>query len=344
MNSLNNIAIEFATPAYFVLLIVVPLLLLLYYYAFWRKKQALAAFAQHPIAAQLVVGFSQQRRWLKVLCLLLAVTCLVLALTQPKWGLSKDDVGRQGRDLIIMLDVSLSMLAEDVSPNRLEHAKAGIRELVETVRDAGGHRLGLITFAGRASLQCPLTLDYNFFLQRLAAADTETVARKGTLLGDAIRQALQGFGALEFAYTDLIIITDGEDHGSFPIQAAKIAKAQQVNLYIVGIGDDDQGALVPVKNPAGEREYLQYDDHDVRSRLRQSLLLELARVSNGAYQPAGLGPIQLLQLYDDYIADKETRPIDNSSAERAAHRFQWFVLLAVLFLLLEMLLRERVRE
>ena len=337
----------FVKPEFFYLLVSLPVLLILYGYAFWRKRSIINKNFPAVLRQRLLPGLSTIRIWLKALCLIAAVGLIAFSLTQPQWGLGQENVERQGRDIFFMLDVSLSMLAEDQQPNRLEHAKQSIADLVTTLREEGGHRLGLITFAGRASLQCPLTLDYNFFLQRLEAVNTDSAVRKGTLIGDAIRQALQSFGTLHQDYTDIILITDGEDHGSFPIDAAKITKVQNVNLYILGLGDDGEGTPIPVRNvnEQGQTElsYLQYNDHQVLSRLRQSLLLEIARVSEGIYQPAGLQPLNLQQFYQDHIAHQPTRSIEVAAELRPLHRFQWFMALAILLLLLDMLLPERNR-
>ena len=127
---------------------------------------------------------------MKALCVVGAVACLVVALMRPQWGETEEEVPRRGRDLLIMLDLSLSMLAEDVRPNRLEHAKSLVRELVAAVRAEGGHRLALVTFAGRATLETPPTLDYGLFLERLEAADPARVRVKGTMIGDALRQTV----------------------------------------------------------------------------------------------------------------------------------------------------------
>lgn len=334
----------FAALPFALVLIVIPALLLLYVYGFRRKRQALANFADANVVSQLLSGYSRSRQWLRAGCLLVAIGFMVLALMQPQWGNSQEDVSREGRDLIIVLDTSLSMLAEDAQPNRLSVAKAGIRALVEQLKAEGGHRLGLVAFAGRASLLCPLTLDYAFFLQRLEEADVDSVPRKGTLIGDAIRQALRGFGDLNYPYTDIILITDGEDHDSLPLEAAKVAKALQVNVYPVGIGDAREGAFIPIKNEDGEQVNLSYQDYDVRSRLRPALLLELAQNTGGVYLPAGTGALELDQLYNQYMADKPRRYLDEASGNRLAHRFQWFVSLAIIFLLLDMLLSASKRK
>ena len=333
---------NFAAPAYTFLLVLVPVLLVLYVYAFVRKRQALRAFMEPFLIPALLPGRSRLRQWLKALCMTGAVAALVLALMQPQWGIDWQDIPRRGRDLIVLLDVSISMKAQDVLPNRLAQAKEAVRTLVEYLQTKGGHRLGLVAFAGRASLQSPLTMDYPFFLKRLDQVDTETVARDGTSIGSAIRQVLEGFSKIEYEYTDLIILTDGEDHNSFPLGAARLAAAQKMNLYTVGIGDASEGHLVPVKwTEEGLPFFAKYRGQAVLSQMNQSLLLEMARVTNGEYLAGGTRDVPLDRLYHEAIADKPRRNIEVSEREHLIDRYYWFVVAAVLLLGADMLLRER---
>jgi Ca-activated chloride channel family protein len=242
----------------------------------------------------------------------------------------------------VLLDVSISMKAQDVLPNRLEQAKQAVRTLVEHLQKTGGHRLGLVAFAGRASLQSPMTMDYPFFLKRLEQVDTETLARDGTSIGSAIRQVLEGFSKIEYEFTDLIILTDGEDHNSFPLDAARLAGAQKMNLYTVGIGDASEGHLVPVKwTEEGLPFFAKYRGQAVLSQMNQSLLLEMARVTNGKYLAGGTREVPLDRLYLEAIADKPRRNIEVSEREHLIDRYHWFVLAAILLLAADMLLRER---
>ncbi len=332
---------RFVVLPYLYLLWLIPLLLALYIYAFGRKRRALATFMDAALIPQLAPRVSRTRQWCKALCLVGVVGCLVLALTQPQWGKRWQDVPRRGRDLLIVLDVSRSMLAEDVVPNRLERAKIDIKDLVQILHQEGGHRLGLVVFAGRTSLQCPLTLDYAFFLQKLNEVGPDTLGRGGTLIGDAIRQALHGLNTLDHNYKDIILITDGEDHESFPLEAAKAAAAQQVSIYTIGIGDATRGTRIPRRTPQGERTYVHYQGQEVRSRMQENLLLEMAQLTGGAYVPAGTHTIELDRIYAEHIAPKARRHIDVTTRERFVHRYQWFVLVALLLLSLEMLMQER---
>ena len=240
-----------------------------------------------------------------------------------------------GRDIVVLLDTSLSMLAEDVSPNRMERAKAAIRDLVIAVEVDGGHRLALIAFAGRPSLQCPLTLDYQLFLQRLEETNIETVAYEGSLIGDAIHHALERLGDVEPGFVDLVLVTDGEDHGGLPMDAAAAAASADIDLYTLGIGDPEEGVPIPVVDADGERSLLEHDGFEVRSRVRTDLLAEMAQLTKGRFlgtMSEGGGGV-LTTLYQDVLADKPKRQLETEQTELPAHRFQVFVLIAIFLLL-----------
>jgi Ca-activated chloride channel family protein len=223
----------------------------------------------------------------------------------------------------------------------LQRAKIDIKDLVQVLHKEGGHRLGLVVFAGRASLQCPLTLDYAFFLQKLNEVGPDTAGRGGTLIGDAIRLALHGFGTLDLHYKDIILITDGEDHDSFPLEAATAAAEKQVSIYTIGIGDPETGTRIPAPTSQGGHAYVRYQGQEVRSRMHEKLLLEMAQLTGGAYVPAGTRGIELDRIYATHILPKARRHLDVATRQRFVHRFQWFVLGALLFLTTEMLVSER---
>jgi len=331
---------RFGALSYLYLIWLVPALAVLYLYGFGRQRKALAAFMDLGLAPQLLPHLSRMRQWLKAGCTIGAVACLIFALMQPQWGKHWQDVPRRGRDMMILLDVSRSMLAEDIAPNRLERAKSDIKDLVQLLHREGGHRLGLVAFAGRASLQCPLTLDYAFFLQKLNAVGPYTAGRGGTLIGDAIRQALHAFGTLSHNYKDIILITDGEDHESFPLEAAQAAAEQDISIYTIGMGNPETGSRIPVQTDRGDRTYVRYNGHEVESRMQENLLLQIAERTGGAYVPAGVRAIELDRIYTDYIAPKARRHLDTAARERYVHRFPWFILAGLLLLGIEICLQE----
>ena len=315
----------------------VPFVLGLYVRSFRHQYRALGEFfGRRSVEQYLTNG---RRRWTRAFCVMIALLSLAVAVSQPRWGSQIEDVPRRGRDIVFLLDVSTSMLAEDLSPNRLSAAKVAISTLVDELREEGGHRLSLITFAGRANLQSPLTHDYTFFQRKLKETTTDSAARKGTQIGQALRQAVEGFGGIEPSYTDIILVTDGEDHDSFPREAAQIAAAAGVTLHAVGLGDPVAGAQVP--DPDAPGEYLTYRGEEVISRMDPNLLREIALIGGGKAIPSGLAGIDLLGLYRSEIAPKERRVINATSTESPIKHFHWFVLIALMLLGLEMLIRDR---
>jgi Ca-activated chloride channel family protein len=232
------------------------------------------------------------------------------------------------------------MLAEDVPPNRLAQAKAEVRSLVAAVQREGGHRLGLLTLAGRADVQCPLTRDYGLFLKRLEDATTDGVARRGTSIGEAVRQAVRAFGDPAPGYTDLVLITDGDDHDSLPLEAAQMLKALQLNLYTVGVGDPDGGAPIPIVEGDDGVRFMIHNGQEVRSRLRDGLLVGMADAAGGVYLEATAGPPRLDRLYAERIAGAPRRELRSSSNRELSPQYRYFILVAIVLLVAEMTMRR----
>jgi Ca-activated chloride channel homolog len=328
-----------AWPAVY-LLALAPVLLLLYAYAIRRRREALSALVARDLAPRLLPAANERRTWLRALCLVGAITSLVAALMQPQWGAGGQELPLHGRDLIVLLDVSHSMLAEDVEPNRLAQAKAAARSLAEAVQRDGGHRLGLLTFAGRADVQCPLTRDYALFLKRLEDATPDAVARRGTSIGEAVRQAVRAFGELTPGYTDLVLISDGEDHESLPLEAAQMLGMLQVSLTTVGVGDPDRSAPIPIADDDGGAAYLIHDGEEVRSRMHSGLLVGMAEAAGGAYVNGHAGPARLDQWYADHVAGKPRREYEPATSKELAPQYGYFVILAIVLLVLETAMRS----
>ena len=331
---------SFAAPLLAVALALVPALAALYAYAARRRRHAVAAFLGGAAQAAGARSLARRRR-VKAAAVVAAAGLLAVALMRPQAGETVEDIPRHGRDLIFVLDVSRSMLAEDAPPSRLAAAKDAIRRLVDALGAEGGHRLALIAFAGQASVAVPLTLDYRYFLDRLDAAGETSVARRGSLIGDALRKALSLVGAEDAAYSDLILLSDGEDHGSLVLEAAQEAATRGVALSAVGIGDPLQGARIPVADADGGWQPLRHDGAEVTSRLDEALLVQLARLGHGSYLGARTGPLDLERLVRATIAVKAGREIEVTSGLAARDLFQWLVLAAFALLLAEALWPER---
>lgn len=303
-----------------------------------RKRRALRRFATSEVLPRLTAATAMTRQWWRVGLITAAMVLLVAALLDPRWGVSYRKVQQRGLDILVLMDVSKSMLAEDVRPNRLGRAKQYVRDLVD---ELAGDRIGLITFAGAPSVRCPLTVDYGAFLLALDLVDVEDAPRSGTLLGDAIRLAGDSFTDEVPDYKAVIILSDGEDHGSYPQEAAqRLHERLNVPIFTIGIGDSDEGARIPVQ-VNGQRVYLTYKGQEVWSKMDPELLRELALATDGAYIPAGTAYADMQSIYEQRIEPLARREFDAISTTYHHPQYQWFAGAALLLLLIETALSDR---
>src|SRR6266446_4253317 len=227
---------RFAHPQVLWLLAVFPPLMLAFFWWSWRKRQQLVTqFIQARLLAALTVGISPVRLKLRLALLVLAVIGLILALARPQWGFDWEPTKQRGLDIVVAIDTSKSMLAEDITPNRLARAKLAALELMQQARS---DRLGLVAFAGTAFLQCPLTIDDSAFRQSVESLDVNTLPQGGTAIAEAIDTAQSAFKEGD-NYRVLVIFTDGEDQDSGALDAAKKAAEQGLRIFPVGIGSTD---------------------------------------------------------------------------------------------------------
>jgi len=308
------------------LLFLVPMVLVpAYVWCFWRKARTLRVLASHEMLAKINNSVSLRKQMFKALLLIAAFASVVVALTEPKWNPQPQQIRRRGRDVVILLDTSRSMLAEDITPNRLERSKIAISDLLEVLR---GDRIGIITFAGNATVKCPLTQDYAFVRMALADISTESSSRGGTMVGDAIRKAAEEvFDKQSRQYKDVILITDGEDHDSFPVQAAEKAAEEGVRIIAIGLGDDATGSRIPITGPSGERTFLMYQGQEVWSKLDSDTLREVAYATDGGkYLSVAPGTtMDLGRIYEDLIASAEGRELESMSMMKYDEKFQIFI-------------------
>lgn len=294
-----------------------------------RGGSALERLVGAALQGRLVQRPGSLRRGLRIGLVGLAAACAVLALMRPQWGMRVVSASRAGAEIMIALDVSRSMLAEDVAPNRLERAKA---EIVDLLAYLDGDQVGLIAFAGRASVLSPLTPDFGFLRLVLDQAGPGSVTRGGTKLAEPIRKAVQGFGPSEGASRAILLITDGEDHDSFARDAAKEAAESGIKIIAIGFGNES-GSEIRITDPrTGARTLLRDGDgRPIRTRLDGALLRDLALATEGAYVPAGTGVLDLESIYDEHIARLTRGTLDGTRTVRD-EGYPWFVLLAVVFL------------
>jgi Ca-activated chloride channel family protein len=307
-------------------------------YAAMRRRRALERFAATGSGA---AGADPGRRRAKGLLLLLGLAALVLGLARPAWNPTPRQVERRGREVVFVLDVSRSMLAEDLAPNRLERAKIAIRDCLERLR---GDRVGLIVFAGTAVTRCPLTVDYGFFRMMLDQVGPDSVSRGGTLIGDAIRKAVDGMLA-EGDHQDIILITDGEDHESFPVEAAREAGERGVRLLAIGLGDEGEGRRIPITDEHGRKRFLIHEGQEIRSRLDAATLRRMAAATpGGRYLNVATGTFDLGEIYSRLVASAEKKGLEERAVLRYEEKFQIFLGAAFLLLGAEALLGDRRRR
>lgn len=294
-----------------------------------RGGNALERLVAAPLQDRLVERPGSWRRTLRVLLVGLAAVAAVLALMRPQWGMREVASSRVGAKIMVALDVSRSMLAEDVAPNRLERAKA---EIVDLLPYLSGDQVGLIAFAGRASVLSPLTPDFGFLRLVLENTGAGSVTRGGTRLAEPIRKAVAGFGPTKGASRALLLITDGEDHDSFAIDAAKVAAEAGVKIIAIGFGDEEGSEIRVTDRRTGARQAIRdADGRPVISRLDGTLLREIALATGGAYVPAGTGVLDLASIYDQHIARLTRGDLKGRRTVRE-EGYPWFVLLALIFL------------
>lgn len=299
------------------------------------RYRAQSEFATANLLARVLPPARKARRAAGTALVTLALALMVFALVDVRWGKVSRDVPQKGIEVMFVLDVSRSMLAEDAAPNRLERAKQQIKD---TVDEMAGDRVGLIVFAGDTKQQIPLTTHYEDFKQRLDEVGPQNVRRGGSRLGDAIEAASHAFLSKSNAHKAMVIFTDGEDQESDPVAAARKAHEDTgVRIFTVGLGDMDKGARVPVESD-GRRDYLVHDGQQVWSKLHGDILRQVATDTDGAYVPAGTKQVNMADVYHGYIAGVEQTEFETARINQYEARYQWFLAPALVLLLAEIAL------
>ena len=293
-----------------------------------RRRRAAGAFVAQAMWSRILPADSPARFWVKLILREIAIVTALAALAGPRFGTQYEDVIPRGADLYVLIDVSRSMLAEDVPPSRLGRAKADVAALVNRL---DGERVGLIAFAGQAVVKCPLTVDYDAFRRSLDELDPNSAPRGGTAIGDAIRKAVEVLQSRPDRDQAILLITDGDDQQSYPLEAAAAAAEHHVNVFTVGLGDSDHGARIPQGTES--KAYLEYQGQQVWSKLDGSLLKEIALKTSGVYVPVGTRAYDLGELYAKYLHGRRGSEDQTRKRIRRTEQFQIFLALAVLALL-----------
>ena len=329
--------IRFANSEFFYALALVLVFLLIFWlYNSWRRR-ALKRLGDPRIVGGLMPRMSEGKPIVKFILVIIAYIFLVIGIVDPLVGSKLEKVKREGIDLMLVLDVSNSMLAEDIKPNRLERSKMAISNLLDLLE---GDRIGIIIFAGNAYKQLPLTTDYSAARLFLSAVDTKIVPTQGTAIGEAIELAVQSFDDKEHNKA-IIIITDGENHEDDAIGAATAAAEDEIKIFTIGMGLPE-GAPIPVYNSYGTRTGFKKDRDGttVITKLNEDMLRQIAAAGKGAYAAANNASTGLRKVFDE-INEIEKKEIETKQFTDYENRFQIYLAAALLFLIIELMIAQR---
>ena len=332
---------RFAEPMFLWGLLSLPLFALLFIYAYHRRKKLAARFVSLSMLPKLSTSVSPWRRLAKVTLLLFAIAFLFVALARPQWGRKMEHIERRGLDLVLLQDISLSMLAEDVKPNRLTRSRHEISSFLESL---SGDRVGLVAFSGEAQVMVPLTLDYGT-VQMMLRELTPGWLMPGTNLEKAIRKGMDLYRNSGSAgqYSVMILMSDGEELEAAAVNAAKEAAEMGIRIYTIGIGSRE-GVPIPVPSKNGEIAYKKdLQGNIVTTRLEDGTLQEIASATGGLYFYASPGEFQLQKVLTE-IASLEKKEQASDRMENYQDRYQIFLGLAALLFLIEALVSERGRK
>jgi len=319
----------------------IPVLAVFFVFVSVRKRRDLEVFGDRAILEKLSLSKSiVKERWRRIL-LIAAAGFLIVSLARPQIGTRLAMTRRQGVDVMIAIDTSLSMLAQDIKPNRLEKAKLEIASLMDKLK---GDKIGILTFSGDSFVLCPLTLDYNAAKMFLGIIEAGMMPRPGTAIGDAIRAATGSFIKKERKYKVLVLLTDGEDHGTNPVQAAQEAKKEGVIVYTIGIGTRS-GEPIPVLDETGKvtGHKKDKDGNVILSRLDDAALQKIALVTDGKYYNATPGEFELDKIYDE-ISKMDKKELSSRLFAQYEDRFQYFVAIALVLLCVEFAIGDRKKK
>lgn len=333
--------LQFGQPWWLAVGLVVCISIALFYRKFDRRRQSdLEKMAHARFLPLLFAGDSPQRRRLKRVLWIAAIGLCFTALARPQMGYEFREVRRRGIDLLFALDTSQSMLADDLTPNRLDRARLGIHDFVDRLE---GDRIGLIPFAGSAYALCPLTLDYDAFRESLQVINTQMIPHQGTDLASAIQEAERLFEENQNNQRILVLITDGEDLQGDVLDAAKKAHEKGMVIYTVGVGNPE-GSTIPVQFQNGRRDVMRDQKGEVvRTKLDESTLKKIAETTKGLYVPLGRGAEGLNTIYQEKLRLMPKTDLNQRMEKIPLEKFVWPLALAVLLLLVEFFLPDRKR-
>ena len=324
--------INFAQSQYLLLLLLIPFFFILNALVIRLRKRRLLRFGDETLVKQLMPSYTVSKAWVRLVLFSLAFFFFVIGLSRPQIGAKLKEHETKGAEIMIVLDVSNSMLAEDYSPNRLDRAKLAISRLVDKLRD---DRIVLIVFAGNSFVQLPITTDDVSAKMFLGSISTESVPVQGTAIGDAINTAMRSFSAQSEKSRAVIVITDGENHEDDPVTAAKQAAEMGARVFAIGVGSPE-GKPIPMNG-----ELLKDKDGEiVVTRLDEKVLQDVAAAGNGVYVRAGNNEFGLNPIIED-IRKMDDERYNSIVFEEYDEQFMYFLAIALFFFVVEMLVGDR---
>ncbi len=327
---------RFANPDFLYLLLLLPVLVILWILNEVRRRRALQRLGDSELVRRLMPEMSKTRPVVKFMILLIAVTASIILLARPQFGSKLEEVKKKGVEVIIALDVSNSMLAEDIQPDRLTRAKQALTRLIDNLEN---DKIGLIVFAGDAYTQIPITTDYISAKMFLSSIRPDMVPKQGTAIGAAINLGIRSFSPGEGKSKAMIIITDGENHEDDPVTAASDAAAKGIVIHTIGIGSIE-GVPIPL-TVNGRRDYLKDNDgNTVITKLDEDILKKIAVTTGGNYVRASNSNIGLDQVYGE-IKKMKSQDLESTMYTEYNDQFQVFSAIALLFLLAEFVIMDR---
>ncbi len=328
---------RFAHPEYLYLMYALPAVLIVFFFLLRRQKSNLKNFANTKLHSVLVPKHSRVKSWMKLILILIAFAFLIIAAANPQVGMRLEEVKQTGIDVFILLDVSLSMSAEDIKPNRLEKAKYQISSLIKKLR---GDRIGLIIFSGEAYVQIPLTSDYSAANLFLSAVDFKSVPQPGTAIASAINLAIKSFDFNASTQKVIVVITDGEDHEGDVMEAVNDAVSKDLKIYTIGLGTPE-GVPIPIYNNQKEVIGFKKDKSGttILTKLNEVVLKEIAVKGNGKYYRGTNYEDYLDQIFNELSSIEKTE-FGTKKVTDYEDRFYYFLAPAILLLFLEFFITE----
>ncbi len=331
---------KFEHTVYFYGFAAIPLLLLLVVWYFIARRRKLKQLGDADLVKRLIPYASRRKRVIKTVLFLTGFSSLILALCNLQTGSKLTEVKREGADIIVCLDVSNSMLAQDLTPNRLTRAKYALEKMIDLLE---GDRLGLVIFAGEAYVQLPITTDYAAAKMFLESIGPGMVPVQGTNLADAIKKASESFSNDEGKNRAIILITDGENHEPEAIESAAEAGKKGIMINTIGIGSQNGVPIPLVENGVVKGYRKDRQGQTVVTRLNSDLLKTIAGKANGVFVQASQADLGLSAVLDK-IAELDKAQLENKMYTDYEDQFQWFIALALILFFIEFLISERVSE